>query len=211
MGSGSAFYGMQGILLIYLYYPRRRAALGISEATATQIVGAYGGGAHLATIVGAWLADRARPGATLYAAVVVMWLPHRAVRAAGIDRRHGRADPDVRWQRRRQGQRELAGRLRSTPRTTSAATAGSRCSTWHQPGAFAGPLLTGLLQEGLGLPRRVRPRRGRHGGSVPCSTPGRRRLPDATRVALHPLELASAFGTPASRSSHSGVPFAVPW
>src|SRR3954449_260535 len=69
-----SFYGMQGILLIYLYYSAARGGLGISEATATGIVGAYGGGVYLATIVGAWLADRVLgPERTLfYAAAVVM-------------------------------------------------------------------------------------------------------------------------------------------
>jgi POT family proton-dependent oligopeptide transporter len=47
-----SFYGMQGILLIYLYYGAARGGLGISEATATSIVGAYGGAVYFATILG---------------------------------------------------------------------------------------------------------------------------------------------------------------
>src|SRR3954454_12459214 len=53
-----SFYGMQGILLIYLYYEASRGGLGIAQATATSIVGAYGGFVYLSTIGGAWLADR---------------------------------------------------------------------------------------------------------------------------------------------------------
>jgi proton-dependent oligopeptide transporter, POT family len=53
-----SFYGMQGILLIYLYYEASRGGLGINQDTATSIVGAYGGSVYLATVVGAWLADR---------------------------------------------------------------------------------------------------------------------------------------------------------
>jgi proton-dependent oligopeptide transporter, POT family len=53
-----SFYGMQGILLIYLYYSAERGGLGIDQGTATSIVGAYGGLVYLSTIVGAWLADR---------------------------------------------------------------------------------------------------------------------------------------------------------
>ncbi len=69
-----SFYGMQGILLIYLYYSAARGGLGIDEAVATGIVGAYGGGVYLSTILGAWLADRViGPERTLfYAAVCVM-------------------------------------------------------------------------------------------------------------------------------------------
>src|ERR1041384_7817958 len=53
-----SFYGMQGILLIYLYYAAERGGLGISQATATSIVGAYGGMVYVSTIFGAWLAAR---------------------------------------------------------------------------------------------------------------------------------------------------------
>src|SRR5947209_4563968 len=53
-----SFYGMQGILLIYLYYETGRGGLGISRDAATSIVGAYGGLVYLSTILGAWLADR---------------------------------------------------------------------------------------------------------------------------------------------------------
>lgn len=53
-----SFYGMQGILLIYLYYSAARGGLGIDQATAAGIVGAYGGAVYLSTILGAWLADR---------------------------------------------------------------------------------------------------------------------------------------------------------
>src|SRR3954453_8721731 len=53
-----SFYGMQGILLIYLYYSVAEGGLRLSRDTATSIVGAYGGAVYLSTILGAWLADR---------------------------------------------------------------------------------------------------------------------------------------------------------
>jgi POT family proton-dependent oligopeptide transporter len=69
-----SFYGMQGILLIYLYYSVAQGGLGIDRVAATSIVGAYGGLVYLSTILGAWLADRLiGPERTLfYAAVLVM-------------------------------------------------------------------------------------------------------------------------------------------
>ncbi len=69
-----SFYGMQGILLIYLYYSAARGGLGIDESVAAGIIGAYGGAVYLATILGAWIADRLiGPERTLfYSAVVVM-------------------------------------------------------------------------------------------------------------------------------------------
>ena len=53
-----SFYGMQGILLYYMYFEVADGGLGIDEAMATGIIGAYGGTVYLSTIVGAWVADR---------------------------------------------------------------------------------------------------------------------------------------------------------
>ena len=69
-----SFYGMQGILLIYLYYSAAEGGLGIDKATATSIVGAYGGLVYLSTVLGAWLADRVwgAERVLFYSAVTVM-------------------------------------------------------------------------------------------------------------------------------------------
>lgn len=53
-----SFYGMQGILLIYLYYSVAEGGLDMDQTAAAGIVGAYGGGVYLSTILGAWIADR---------------------------------------------------------------------------------------------------------------------------------------------------------
>ena len=53
-----SFYGMQGILAIYLYYDVVDGSLGMDQQVALGIVGAYGGAVYLSTIVGAWIADR---------------------------------------------------------------------------------------------------------------------------------------------------------
>lgn len=53
-----SFYGMQGILLIYLYYAVTDGGLGFDQGLAGGIVGAYGASVYLATILGGWLADR---------------------------------------------------------------------------------------------------------------------------------------------------------
>ena len=72
-----SFYGMQGILLIYLYYSADRGGLGVDEGVAAGIVGAYGGGVYLSTILGAWLADRViGPERTLFYSAVVVMLGH---------------------------------------------------------------------------------------------------------------------------------------
>ncbi len=69
-----SFYGMQGILLIYLYYTATEGGLGLDRTAATSIVGAYGGLVYLSTILGAWLADRVMGAerTLFYAAATVM-------------------------------------------------------------------------------------------------------------------------------------------
>jgi len=69
-----SFYGMQGILLIYLYYTATQGGLGIDKATAASIVGAYGGLVYLSTVLGAWLSDRllGAERVLFYSAAVVM-------------------------------------------------------------------------------------------------------------------------------------------
>lgn len=69
-----SFYGMQGILLIYLYYSVEDGGLGIDQPTAAGVVGAYGGAVYLSTILGAWLADRlfGSERVLFWSAVVIM-------------------------------------------------------------------------------------------------------------------------------------------
>ena len=75
-----SFYGMQGILLLYLYYSAAEGGLGIPQATAAGIVGAYGGAVYLSTILGAWVADRlAGSERVLYVSAVVIMVGHIAL------------------------------------------------------------------------------------------------------------------------------------
>ena len=69
-----SFYGMQGILAIYLYHSVGEGGLGFSKAVAGGIVGAYGGSVYLSTILGGWLADRlwGAERTLFYAGILVM-------------------------------------------------------------------------------------------------------------------------------------------
>lgn len=69
-----SFYGMQGILAYYMYYTVTEGGLGIDEGTALGIVGAYGGGVYLSTILGAWIADRLMGSERVlfYSAILIM-------------------------------------------------------------------------------------------------------------------------------------------
>jgi POT family proton-dependent oligopeptide transporter len=53
-----SFYGMLTILGYYLYYSITDGGLGLTKATATGIVGAYGGLVYLSTVLGGWIGDR---------------------------------------------------------------------------------------------------------------------------------------------------------
>lgn len=75
-----SFYGMQGILLIYLYYAADQGGLGMDEATASGLVGAYGGLVYLSTILGAWVADRVLGSErTLFGSAVMIMAGHIAL------------------------------------------------------------------------------------------------------------------------------------
>jgi POT family proton-dependent oligopeptide transporter len=75
-----SFYGMQGILLLYLIYSTAEGGLGIDETTATGIVGAYGGLVYLSTVGGAWIADRVLGAErTLFFSAVLVMAGHIAL------------------------------------------------------------------------------------------------------------------------------------
>ena len=69
-----SFYGMQGILLLYLYFSVADGGLAMPKPVAAGIVGAYGGAVYLSTIIGAWIADRllGSERVLFYSAIVIM-------------------------------------------------------------------------------------------------------------------------------------------
>ncbi len=77
-----SFYGMQGILAIYMYFSATRGGgLGIDEAVAAGIVGAYGGSVYIFSIVGALVGDRllGPPERTMFSSAVMIMLGHIAL------------------------------------------------------------------------------------------------------------------------------------
>lgn len=148
-----SYYGMQGILLIYLYYTTTRGGLGIDQGTAVGLMGAYGSGVYLSTIVGAWCADRLFGNErTLFYSGIIVMLGHITLALV----------PDVFG--------VIIGLVliafgSGGVKATCAAMAGA---LYHDDserrdagfsifymgvnlGGLAGPLLTGLLQENLGF------------------------------------------------------------
>lgn len=69
-----SFYGMQAIVIYYMYYEVTRGGLGMDQAAAASIMGAYGGLVYLACLAAALVADRmlGSERTLFYSAVLVM-------------------------------------------------------------------------------------------------------------------------------------------
>ncbi|HKS51127.1 MAG TPA: oligopeptide:H+ symporter [Pseudonocardiaceae bacterium] len=77
-----SFYGMLASLTLYLYYAAAGAdpGLGLPKATATSLVGAYGGLVYVSTIAGCWIADRVLGAErTLFYSAVLVMIGHIAL------------------------------------------------------------------------------------------------------------------------------------
>ncbi|GHG19522.1 MULTISPECIES: peptide MFS transporter [Amycolatopsis] len=72
-----SFYGMLGILALYLYRTAAEGGLGLPQEDALGIVGAYGGLVYLFAVVGAWVADRLLGSErTLFSSAVLIMIGH---------------------------------------------------------------------------------------------------------------------------------------
>jgi POT family proton-dependent oligopeptide transporter len=184
-----SFYGMQGILLIYLYYSAAEGGLGVDQAVAAGIVGAYGGGVYLATVLGAWVADRLISSErVLFASAVVVMVGHIAL--ALLPGFAGVAVGLICIALGSGGLKATATSIVGTLYSADDTRRDAGFSLYYlgiNLGAFFGPLLTGLLQATLGFHfgfglAAV----GMAAGLVQYSI-GRRRLPDVAREIPNPL------------------------
>jgi POT family proton-dependent oligopeptide transporter len=184
-----SFYGMQGILLIYLYYSVAEGGLAIPKPIAAGIVGAYGGAVYLSTILGAWIADRLLGSErVLFSSAIVIMAGHVALAllpgVAGVA--VGLVLVAVGSGGLKANATSVVGTLYSDddPRRDSGF---SLFYLGINLGAFLGPLLTGLLQTTLGFHwgfglAAV----GMAFGLIQYSF-GRRQLPDEARRVPNPL------------------------
>ena len=184
-----SFYGMQGILLIYLYYSAAEGGLGVDQTVAAGIVGAYGGGVYLATVLGAWVADRlVSSERVLFASAVVVMVGHIAL--ALLPGFAGVAVGLICIALGSGGLKATATSIVGTLYSADDTRRDAGFSLYYlgiNLGAFFGPLLTGLLQTTLGFHfgfglAAV----GMAAGLVQYSI-GRKRLPDVAREIPHPL------------------------
>ncbi|WP_447943741.1 peptide MFS transporter [Microbacterium aurum] len=148
-----SFYGMQGILLIYLYYSATQGGLGIEQSVAAGIVGAYGGAVYLSTILGAWIADRILGAErVLFLSAIVIMAGHIAL--ALLPGFFGVGVGLVLVAIGSGGLKATATSVVGTLYAPDDARRDAGFSLFYlgiNLGAFAGPLLTGLLQSSLGF------------------------------------------------------------
>jgi POT family proton-dependent oligopeptide transporter len=184
-----SFYGMQGILLIYLYYSAARGGLGIDEGVAAGIVGAYGGAVYLSTILGAWVADRlVGPERTLFYSAVVVMCGHISLSAVpGVA---GVGIGLVLIALGSGGVKANATALVGSLYDEHDERRDAGFSVFYMGinlGALVGPLLTGLLQKEWGFHAGFALAAvGMAAGLVQYSV-GRRNLPDSTHEVPNPL------------------------
>jgi proton-dependent oligopeptide transporter, POT family len=187
-----SFYGMQGILTIYLYYSAAKGGLGLSEATATSIVGAYGGLVYLSTIIGAWLADRVVGSErVLFGSAVVIMFGHISLallpRFLGVG--VGLCAVALGSGGLKANATSIVGRLYA--RDDERRDAGfSLFYMGINLGAFFGPLLTGLAQQKLGFHYGFGLAAIGMAAGLVQYTIGRRNLPAEANVVPNPLPAA---------------------
>jgi len=148
-----SFYGMLTILGYYLYYSVTEGGLALPQATATGIVGAYGGLVYLSTVLGGWIADRVlgMERTVFYGGAVVM-LGHIALAVVP-----GLTGVGVGLGLVALGSGALkanASSLLGTLYDKDDARADGGFTLFYlgiNLGAFVGPLITGLLQSSVGF------------------------------------------------------------
>ena len=150
-----SFYGMQGILFIYLYYSATKGGLGFSEAAAGGLVGAYGGSVYLSTILGGWLADRlwGAERTLFYAGILVMCGHIALALIPGVDGMiAGLVCIALGSGGVKASASSMVGSLYEDEQLRPLRDAGfSIFYIAINIGGFFGPLITGLLQENVGF------------------------------------------------------------
>lgn len=184
-----SFYGMQGILLIYMYYSVAEGGLGIDQAVATGIVGAYGGTVYLSTILGAWVADRmlGSERVLFYSAIIIMF-GHIAL--AVLPNAWGLGVGLILVALGSGGLKANATSVVGTLYSPGDARRDAGFSLFYlgiNLGAFFGPLITGWLQDNVGF----------HWGFGAAAVGmavgltqyafGRKNLPESSRIVPNPL------------------------
>jgi len=184
-----SFYGMQIVLVYYLYFSLSDGGVGLPQATAVGIVGAYGGAVYLSTILGAWVADRLLGSErVLFFSAIVIVAGHIALAVLP-----GLLSVGVGLVLVALGSGGLKANATAVVGTLYAEHDPRRDAGFSlfylgiNLGAFAGPLLTGFLRTSLGFHWAFGAAAvGMAVGLLQYSL-GRRSLPEAARRVPNPL------------------------
>ncbi|UNK71170.1 oligopeptide:H+ symporter [Microbacterium sp. H1-D42] len=184
-----SFYGMQGILLIYMYYSVTEGGLGIDRGIATGIVGAYGGTVYLSTILGGWLADRllGSERVLFYSAWVIM-AGHIAL--AVLPNVWGLGVGLILVAVGSGGLKANATAVVGTLYSADDVRRDAGFSLFYlgiNLGAFLGPLITGVLQNNVGFHWGFGAAAVGMGLGLIQYSFGRKQLPESSRVVTNPL------------------------
>ncbi|GLZ44397.1 MFS transporter [Actinomycetospora sp. NBRC 106375] len=148
-----SFYGMQTVMAYYLYYAVTEGGLGLEKASATSIIGAYGGLVYLAAVVGAWVADRVLGAErTLFFSAITVMAGHIAL--AVIPGLTGVAVGLVLVALGSGGVKTSATSVVGSLYARDDPRADAGFSIFYMGvniGALVGPLLTGLTQQQIGF------------------------------------------------------------
>lgn len=148
-----SFYGMQVVVLLYMYFEASEGGLGIEFNTAAGIIGAYGGTVYLSTIVGAWIADRLLgPERVLFYSAIMIMCGHLAL--AVLPGVFGLAAGLILVAVGSGGLKASATSLVGSLYALDDERRDAGFSIFYMGvniGALFGPLLTGLTRDGLGF------------------------------------------------------------
>ncbi|WP_027966353.1 peptide MFS transporter [Halomonas halocynthiae] len=188
-----SFYGMQAILLIYLYYETARGGLGISQSVAIGVVGAYGSGVYLAAILGGWFADRVFGAErTLFYSGMIVMLGHIAL--AIVPGVYGVAFGLVSIALGSGGVKATCSSLVGTLYAPGSPRRDAGFSIFYlgiNIGGFVGPLMTGLLQKSFGFHLGFGLAAAGMALGLFQYTQGRKALPDEQKLPPTPLSAGS--------------------
>lgn len=184
-----SFYGLQGVLLFYLYFSVADGGLGINQAVAAGIVGAYGGFVYLSTIVGAWIADRLLGAErVLYFSAIVIMLGH--ISLAVVPRVAGLTIALILIALGSGGLKATAATVVGTLYSANDNRRDAGFSLFYlgvNIGSFFGPILTGFLQSKVGFHWAFGAAAIGMGIGLLIYSFGRRKLPSEARVVANPL------------------------
>lgn len=195
-----SYYGMTGLLALYLYTAVDMGGVGLEEPTALAIVGAYGGAVFLATVLGAWVADRlmgAEP--VLFWSAVIIMCGHLAL--AFIPGLGGVAVGLILVALGSGGLKANASALVGSLYDEKDSRREAGFSIFYMGvnlGAFLGPLLTGILQQRIGFHVAFGAAAAGMALGLVIYLTGRHKMPNEARHVPEPLARKKMWVLPAS-------------